>query len=92
MHWHGPAGFAVRGGQVGESKGPRQRNALIINFSEWVTGNQYTALPTMCLDRIIAHKTYYFYLALPLKPVSSENVGHPKLMNSSVALFFWSTN
>jgi hypothetical protein len=38
MHWHGPAGFALRergkrGGMVGKGKGPWQRNAIIINFN-----------------------------------------------------------
>ena len=58
----------TRGGLVGEGKGPWQRNTLIKNIFWIFWGIHCTTLPTMCLDHIIAHKTYYFYLALPLKP------------------------
>ena len=29
-------------------------------------------LPSMCLKHIIAHETYYYYLALPLKPAPTR--------------------
>jgi hypothetical protein len=49
----------------------------------------------MCLNCIIAHETYHYYLALPLKPaptISPNNMRHLELKNSSAYLFFWSTS
>ena len=44
----------------------------------------------MCLDHIIAHEAYYFYLALPLKPAPTcftKQHGTSELKNSGACFF-----
>ena len=48
-----------------------QVHKAYILSSMWRNESWEARPPSMCLDHIIAHETYHFYLALPLKPTST---------------------